>query len=267
MQAKNWLFEAALEAGEINTAICGFEGVRGKTSSGSRVHLEATALLAICYLRLNELDEAKQYIRFVFANVNSAIGSESRRREFRTRIIARFDQETAFATLRNEGIDELDPAEIEVLAGQLVATTSEDDLLKMLADAIPEAVVFKILEIDTYARRLIPEVEVRYLPSPEGLKKKEMLGRTVFTSFKVALYRSLCDPECDVYKAWFTNGMACVLDKKYIGAAVTAMLLNAGIGVKMIAVTVTALIFRFGIEVYCERYRPEGVMLAHDGND
>jgi hypothetical protein len=48
MQAKNWLFEAAMEAGDLQYAEAGFNGVRQRTSPAARVHLEATALLAIC---------------------------------------------------------------------------------------------------------------------------------------------------------------------------------------------------------------------------
>jgi len=32
MKAKNWLFEAAMEAGELRTAIAGLSGVRNKTN-------------------------------------------------------------------------------------------------------------------------------------------------------------------------------------------------------------------------------------------
>ncbi|QNH08204.1 hypothetical protein HNQ27_12310 [Pseudomonas sp. B11D7D] len=51
MQAKNYLFETALETGKIDTAISGFVGVRQKTAKSTRLYLEATTLIAICYLR------------------------------------------------------------------------------------------------------------------------------------------------------------------------------------------------------------------------
>src|SRR5262245_23460823 len=59
MQAKNWLFEAALVAGELDTAKAGFIGVRAKTNSKTRVYLEATALLALCFIREGVLDKAE----------------------------------------------------------------------------------------------------------------------------------------------------------------------------------------------------------------
>jgi hypothetical protein len=44
MQAKNILFEAALEANNLIFAEQGFVGVRQKTNNKTRVYLEATAL-------------------------------------------------------------------------------------------------------------------------------------------------------------------------------------------------------------------------------
>jgi hypothetical protein len=42
MQSKAWLFEAAMEAGQLEVAEKGFQGIRGKTAQGTRQHLEAT---------------------------------------------------------------------------------------------------------------------------------------------------------------------------------------------------------------------------------
>jgi hypothetical protein len=41
---------------------------------------------------------------------------------------------------------------------------------------------------------------------------------------------------------------------------VAATFLHLGIGIKALAVSATALVIKFGIEVYCDRYRPEFVM-------
>jgi hypothetical protein len=59
MQAKVWLFEAAMEAGHLNVALPGFVGIRERMSKGTRLHLEATAALAICYLRQKKLAQAE----------------------------------------------------------------------------------------------------------------------------------------------------------------------------------------------------------------
>ncbi|TOQ56144.1 hypothetical protein CGG93_24565, partial [Vibrio parahaemolyticus] len=60
LQAKNWLFEVAMEAGNLTYAKLGFEGIIKKSSGQTRLHLEATALLAICYIREQNLDMARE---------------------------------------------------------------------------------------------------------------------------------------------------------------------------------------------------------------
>lgn len=77
---------------------------------------------------------------------------------------------------------------------------------------------------------------------------------------KRVLWRSLCDPENDIYKAWFEKGMGIVLSKKYIAIALVASLSGSGLGYKALAVSTTALAMKFGIEVFCERFQPEGIM-------
>jgi len=70
----------------------------------------------------------------------------------------------------------------------------------------------------------------------------------------------LCDPESDIYKAWFSSGLNFVLEKRYLGAAIAAAFLNIGVGIKALAVSATALVMKFGIEVYCERFKPDLLM-------
>jgi hypothetical protein len=80
MQSKNWLFEAAMQAGHLDLAESGFQGVRQKTAPGTRVHLEATVLLTICLLRQKRLQEAEPLMRLVLRSEN--IRGEERRRKF-----------------------------------------------------------------------------------------------------------------------------------------------------------------------------------------
>ncbi len=262
MQAKNWLFQAALFAGKMETAASGFIGVRNKTSRGTRVHLEATALLAVTRLRQGNLDSAKPLMRETLENLEW-ISSGSRRRQFRQRIIQIFDEETALSALQGHGYDILDAQKIQEAAA-LMVQHPEDELFRDLGDAIPEEVIFKIFEVDAYARKLIPKNEIRFLPDPNILQKKKEVGRTVFSAIKTTLYRSLCDPKSEVYKAWCSNGLQLVLSKTYISLAVGQALSGLGVGIKAIAVSVVALVMRFGLDVYCERFKPDSVMIALD---
>ncbi len=258
MQSKAWLFEAAMEAGLLDVAIPGFIGIRGKTSPGSRIHLEATVLLAISYLRQKQLPKAEPLVAAALKSRN--IKSEARRRRFLQHIVARFEEEGLLGALVRIQSDKLDPAEIETLAATLVRSKNEDEILFEMGAALPGEAVLFLLKVDAMAKRSLTTKEVLYLPGGSQIIEKAKLGRTVFASFKRILWRSLCDPDSDVYKAWFAKGLGYVLDRKYIGTAVTVALLHSGIGIKALAVSATALIIKFGIEVYCDRYKPEFVM-------
>jgi hypothetical protein len=156
----------------------------------------------------------------------------------------------------------LDPGEIQELAATLVRTRNEDQIHFSMGEALPPESIMFLLKVDAIAKRGLTATEVHYLPGESHITEKAELGRTVFRSFKRVLWRSLCDPESDVYKAWFSGGLGYVLDRKYIGSAVTAMLLGLGIGIKALAISATALIIKLGIEVYCDRFKPDFVMEA-----
>jgi len=90
------------------------------------------------------------------------------------------------------------------------------------------------------------------------------MGKTVFQSVKRVIYNSLCNPNSDIYKSWFNNGMQIVLSKGYITGAVTSCFVNLGIGIKSVIIWVVALVIKFGLEIYCERYKPKDLMNLRD---
>jgi hypothetical protein len=118
-----------------------------------------------------------------------------------------------------------------------------------------------LLRIDAAAKRQLPANEVRYLPVAADIVRDSQLGRTVFGSFKIVLWRSLCDPRSEICQAWFTEGLGVVLNR-YFATAVSAMFLGLGIGVKALAVSATALVIKLGLETYCIRFKPDGIMDA-----
>ena len=70
----------------------------------------------------------------------------------------------------------------------------------------------------------------------------------------------MCDPRSEIYQAWFKEGLGVVLNRKYFATAVSAMFLGFGIGVKALAVSATALVIKLGLETYCLRFKPDGIM-------
>ena len=71
LQSKNWLYETAMESGHLTFAKSGFEGTIQKSSPKTRLNLEATSLLAICYLREHNPVKAKELIIKAVENINN----------------------------------------------------------------------------------------------------------------------------------------------------------------------------------------------------
>jgi hypothetical protein len=258
MQAKLWLFEAAMEAGHLEVAAAGFVGISKKVAKSTRTYIEAITLLAICHLRQKQLGEAAPYIAEVLRRRN--IRPESGRRSFLRRAVARFEEEGLLGALTARNPESLDPEEIQALAADLVRTKNEDEILFEMGDSLPPESVAFLLKVDVMAKRGLTRKEVFYLPGEAQIMEKAELGRTAFRSFKRVLWNSLCDPESDIYKAWFSSGLNFVLERRYLGAAIATALLHLGVGIKALAVSATALVMKFGIEVYCDRFKPDLLM-------
>jgi hypothetical protein len=267
MRSKNWLYEAALEAGRFQTAISGLSGVRQKVSSSTRVYLEATALLAIAQLRRGAIEKAQPFIFEALQLADTSIRSDRRRRQFRRRLVARFEEEAALAAVRGIGEELLDPGELQEAAGYLLQTRTEDELLESLGEALPQTAIQRLLQVDALAKRALPPAEVRLLPTAEDLQQKRELGRKFFAPVRRVLWRSLCDPKSDVYKAWVGEGLGAVLNKKVIGFAVVAAFADLGIGLKALAVPAAALLLKIGVEIFCEVSKPKTLMIGLDERD
>jgi len=258
MQSKNWLFEAALNAGEVHTAEAGFRGIRGKTSKTTRVHLEATALLAVCLLRQKRILDVEPLIQEV--PISKSIKNPVRRRHFIESVTLRYRLESYISGIRDHGHEILDPDVIDREAINAVQTRSDDELYLQIATALPREVIEFVYRVDRVSRERLTMVEVLYLPSPAAIERKVEQGKSFFTSLKLVIWKSLCDPQSEIYKAWYTNGMAQVLSKKYYAAVVAAALVDLGFAAKAAAVPVTALLMKMGLEIYCERFKPGEIL-------
>jgi len=145
-------------------------------------------------------------------------------------------------------------------AGKIIANTHIDDIYLLIGESLPQKTKDILFLIDDFSKRQLPSAERKLLPTPEDAIKNESAGKTVFSSFKRVIHNSICDPKSEVYKAWYTNGVGAVLDKKYITGAVIAVFAQLSIGIYAIVVSVVALILRFGLDVYCDLYKPLGIM-------
>jgi len=259
-QYKNQLYELALDSGDYDFAEKGFLEVRHLVNSTTRIHLEATALLAICYLRTEKYEESKVYIEEVLKN-DKVIKTERTRNSFKKNIIQRFDEEVALFSLRDKtNYAKYDIYELEAEAIKLIQSKNEDELFEHLGQNTPQHTKQLIYIIDEFSKKQLTYRERKLLPSPEEAIKDKEAGRTVFASFKRVIYNSLCDPKSEVYKAWYTNGASAVLDKKYLITAISGALAEISICIKALIVSAIALVIRFSLDVYCDRYKPISVI-------
>lgn len=120
----------------------------------------------------------------------------------------------------------------------------------------------RLLQVYEFSRKQLPSAERRLLPSPEQKRKSREVGQTVFEAAKRVVWRSLCDPESDVYDMWYNKGLMVALDKKVIGAAIASAMSGLGVGTYALAVPVTAIVIKMGVEVFCEAYEPESLMIG-----
>ena len=206
-------------------------------------------LLAICYLRMKKIDLAKSHIQVVLRN-HTVIKSQRTREIFHTEIINRFNEEVALATLTGIESVHFDEDEIERESIRIIQTLTEDEIFSQIGQSSPKSTKELIFLVHDYSTKQLSTTERLALPSPDQKIKDKEVGITVFESIKRVVYNSLCNPNSDIYKAWFNNGMQIVLSKGYIKSAVISCLVNIGFGVSMIAASIIALITKFGIEVY-----------------
>jgi hypothetical protein len=261
VKSKNAFYELALDVDKIDAAISGLISNRKVVRKPTRLYLEATAILAICYLRKEEIEKAKPLIREVLTN-DDVIKTERTRKLFRIEIVERFNEETALYSLKNKEVDEFTQEELEKEVVYLLTNNkSESELYLSIGRAVPEHTRNLLFQVHQFSILQLPSAERLSLPSPEQKIKDKEVGKTVFKSVKRVAYNSLCDSKSETYKAWFIDGVpSLVLNKGYIRTAIVTSLVNMGIGLKMVIAYVVALVMRIGLDFYCEHYKPLDLM-------
>lgn len=254
-QSKNKLYELAIELNQCNFALNGLTSNKHVLNRNTRIYLETISLIAICYLRMKDINNAKIYIQEVLKN-HSVIKTVRTREIFNNEIINRFNEEVALATLTSTGTLELNEDEIERESIRIIQTLTDDEIFSNIGQFSPQSTKDLIYLVHDFSTKQLPPYERLSLPSPDQKIKDKEVGITVFESVKRVLYNSLCNPESEIYKTWFNNGMQVVLSKGYIKSAVISGLVNIGLGFSLITASIIALITKFGIEIYCTKYKP-----------
>lgn len=264
LQAKNWLYETALEAGNIEYAKLGFIGTIKKSSPRTRLNLEATALLAICFLRENNISEARALIFKAVEHINN-ITSSVRRKQFHTRLLQRLEEESILVGLIDHTANSLDLDTVNNEAIKIVVEQNEDQIFERIGSIIPEKSINLLKQVqDAYVLRL-PAPDIKLLPKTLSKNEKVKLGERTSIALKRVAWRALCNSESDIYKAW-SGGLSVVYDKKYLTAVIVAAFNSFSISITMLTASIVALAIKFGAEVFCDMFSPKSLMIDRSDN-
>lgn len=259
LQAKLWAFEACLDENRLNYAERGFIGVRRFASQSTRIYLEATALLSICMLRSKKTEEAKPLISEVVSSYNN-IKSDERRRQFQKRFISRIEEECILSELIGAGDEKLEPQFIHEKAVQLLQQNNEIELEKLIGNLLPASSVKLLAEVRDHAILKIPPPDQKFLPPKLESEKPKNLGKRAMAVLRRIGWKTLCDPDSSIYKAW-AERMPKVYNEAFFATALATTFANWKIGLPLLVSGVVAITMKYTAHDFCETTKPEGMLI------
>lgn len=265
LRAKLWAFETALDANRLVYAESGFSGVRKLSNKGTRIHLEASALLAVCMLRKKDLGQAKSLAREVIKNIND-ISSDRKRRQFQKRFVERIEQECLLSDLIGSGNPNLDADEMHQQAILLVQRNTEGEILRLIGNSIPPSGIRLLRDMRDYSIRLLPPSDQKCLPPPATAEKPLNVGKKAMAILKRIAWKSFCDPESQLYTLW-SKQVPEVFNRGYFASALAATMASWRIGIPVIGAGVAAIAMRSTASIFCESAKPEGLMILPSDKD
>lgn len=257
LRAKLWCFEAAVDANDLSYAEAGLTGIRSKAPPSSRIYLEASTLLAVCFLRKKKITEAKTTIRDAVGSLKN-ITSASKRRQFQKRLIERVEQECILSEFIGSN-EELDEETVQTKAIELVKSP-EDQLFEFLGRTLPAGGLSRLADVRNYSILQLPEPDRKALPPPREAEKPSELGKKAFAIVGRIAWKALCQPHTPIYKLW-SQRLPDVYEKGYFAAAIIAALKEWQIGASLFASGIVALAMKHSARDFCEWTKPKGLMI------
>lgn len=257
LECRLWYFETLLDANQTAFAESGFSGIRQKTNRRTRLYLEATFFLAVCYLRQKKIPLAKTFIREVLAELNKEQSPDTRRL-LQKRVIDRIEEEAVLAELIGVEDGVFKQKAIEDEAIKLVQK-SEDDIFELLGRSIPYR-SFKLLQdVREDAILQLPIPDRKLLAPPGQASQERYVGKRAFAVLKRVGWKTLCDPKSSIYKLWSAR-LPKVYNDGYFVAAIYAAFRDWKIGLPLLAAGVVAIAMKYGAEEFCLWTRPDSIM-------
>lgn len=259
LRAKLWAFESCLDANRISYAQRGFIGIRKLSASNNRLYLEASSLLAVCYLRSKDTSSAKTLIKEVIEKINN-ISSERTKHQFQKRLIERIEEECILTELIGTNHAEMNIDEIQAKAVLLIQRNSDDEIFKLIGNSVPTASISLLRDVRTYSLDQLPPPDRKLLPSPEKSEQPKKIGKITFAIIKRIAWKTFCNPDSSIYKLW-KNRVPKVFNEGYFSAAVVTTMADFRIGIPLLASGVSALVMKYTAEEFCELSKPKGLMI------
>lgn len=248
--------EATMNFGDIHIALQGIKNIQSRANSNTRVFLEASSLLAICFLRLGNFDEAEPIIKEVLEN-DKVIRSDVKRAEFRKEAISRFDEEALMYGLSEERPSKLSVEEIEEVIVNNIGR-SEEDLYENIGMIVPESAKHILSRIDSFSKKQLPTAERLALPSGKEVVNNKKIGRRVQKFVSRILYNSFCDKESETYKSLISGTLASTTS--LITVSITDIFNKFSIGKTVLVGLIAANIIRLGIDFICSVSKPKNLI-------
>ena len=215
MANKVWFFEAAMESGHLDHAVSGLIGIRGKVRRRTLTHRKATALLAICYIRMRQPALAEPLISEALRD-KSYSGDRGRRADIRQQLALMFQEESLISELRGRYRDPMDSDDLLERAGHLVQSQHEAEILEYLGNALPLEARERFSDMVEFTRKELPSADRKLLPSAQAARASSTLGQRTLSAMKRVIWQSLCDKESAVYQAWSDKGLVYIVRLKFV---------------------------------------------------
>jgi hypothetical protein len=209
-------------------------------------------------LRQGNIEKAKIYVREAIDCVSN-VQSARRREQFHKRYLARLEEECVLAGMIDQEANTIDVASLQDAAVKLLPK-SEDELAEILGASLPGHSVQLLLDINCLYKAQLPAPDRKLLPAARNAAGARDLGRKVGAAFKRVAWKAVCDPDCDLYKAWSKN-LEYVYNGKVLVGALAGAFKSWRITALGFIVAITAYIIKVGAAVFCDAFAPDSLMI------
>jgi hypothetical protein len=260
LRAKLLCFEASLDANSLSYAEAGLLGVKRLSTCPSKIYVEASALLTVCFLRKKKNDEAKKTISEVLGKLN-CIKSDLRRNQLQKRFKDRVEAECILSGLIDNKAGVLNIEAVHDRAVDLLQSGSSDTaLFEFLAQATPPGGKALLRNIQDHSRVQMntSDQKLLYPPTRDEAPSKE--GKKVFSIIGRVFWKALCHPNGRIHKLWAAK-MPEIYEKGYFAAAIVTALKEWQIGSSLFASGVVAIAMKQSAGEFCRLTKPKGLII------